>query len=117
MYVKYNAVLRGQNGGDNMWTRNDPDVPPAPHRTPSAEFKDLWREFVRLCKQNMYPTTLHAINSAVIKLGKLMKVKKVYRGLSDKTLPQQMLKKDRHDVRGGVEVRCCAAICISKALI
>ena len=88
-----------------------------------------------LCKSNMYPTTLHAINSAVLKLGKLMKVQKVsactrrqqccaryahtsspsdalhprrlqvYRGVAGKGLPEQMLKTESHGLRGGIEVR------------
>jgi NLR family CARD domain-containing protein 3 len=36
---------------------------------------------------NKYTTTLHAINSAIIKLGKLNKATKVYRGIAGKALP------------------------------
>ena len=48
-YVKYNAVLRGQDGNDG------------PMRT----------NFIELCKHNRYATTLHLINSAIVKLSKL----------------------------------------------
>ena len=118
MYVKYNAVLRGQNGGGTKWTRSAKDMQRqasslhAPfNRRKSSQpvmstgFLELYQDFMDLCKQNMYPTTLHAINSAVLKLGKLMKVQKVYRGLSGKKLPEQMLEKNVHGVRGGIEVR------------
>ena len=119
MYMKYNAVLRGQNGGANKWNRSaDQESVPFLSRSPSPTkdsgvFAEMHEEFVRLCKQNLYATTLHAINSAVIKLGKLMKVKKVYRGLSEKKLPKDMLIPDRHGVRGGVEVRPHVATPIS----
>ena len=52
---------------------------------------------------NNYTTTLHLINSAVIKLSKTTNVSKVYRGLSGRALPTTMLKANEHAVRGGVE--------------
>ena len=52
---------------------------------------------------NIYPTTLHAINSAVIKLGKLTKAETVYRGIGGKALPTEFWKPNRFGVRGGVE--------------
>ena len=36
-----------------------------------------------------YVTTLHAINSAVIKLGKLTQATRVFRGIGGKALPKQ----------------------------
>ena len=56
-----------------------------------------------LCMGNHYTTTLHLINSAVIKLSKTTQVSKVYRGLSGRALPTAMLKANEHAVRGGVE--------------
>ena len=41
---------------------------------------------------NMYPTTLHAVNSAIIKLGKLTKATKVYRGIAGMALPKEFWK-------------------------
>ena len=126
MYVKYNAVLRGQDGGANKWNRAvSSDLMPSQVKSrqssSSEEFSHLRDEFVALCKQNLYPTTLHAINSAVIKLGKLMKVQKVYRGLSGKSLPKQMLKKDQHNVSGGVEVPSqrndATRVCVASVLV
>ena len=107
MYVKYNAVLRGQHNTADKYqlsrsgTRlNLPADLDATH--PSQH---LWDKFVTLCKRNMYTTTLHAINSCVVKLGKLTKVMKVYRGLSGdhKGLPKQMTVPNEHGVKGGVE--------------
>ena len=45
MFTKYNAVLRGHTGN-----------------------KYLEDQFKQLCENNMYASTLHAINSAIIKL-------------------------------------------------
>ena len=52
---------------------------------------------------NIYATTLHAVNSAVIKLGKLTKAETVYRGIGGKALPPEFWKVNRFGVRGGVE--------------
>jgi len=64
MYLKYNAVLRG------------------------LQFEFAKQSFDQLCKGNKYTTTLHAINSAIIKMSKLTKAAKVYRGVSGGKLPE-----------------------------
>ena len=58
----------------------------------------LKKQYAELCGNNKYTTTLHSINSAIVKLGKLTKVTKVYRGLSGKGLPKQMLDYDSMNV-------------------
>ena len=50
----------------------------------------------KLCKGNMYTTTLHAINSAVLKLSKLTGVRKVYRGVGGGRSVQFSLNNARH---------------------
>ena len=83
MYVKYNAILRGG--------------------LPSSPARDAER-FASLCKGNRYVTTLHCINSAVVKLSKLQKACKVYRGISNGVLPKEFFEPDADSgVRGGVE--------------
>ena len=52
---------------------------------------------------NIYTTTLHAVNSAVIKLGKLTKAETVYRGIGGKALPTEFWTPNDFGVRGGVE--------------
>ena len=42
-----------------------------------------------LCWGNRYPTTLHAINSCVLKLAKVTPACKVYRGLKGAALPEE----------------------------
>jgi hypothetical protein len=53
-----------------------------------------------------YETTLHSINSAVLKLSKLTFATKVYRGSQGTTLPTRFHEADEFNVRGGVEVSC-----------
>ena len=53
---------------------------------------------------NLYTTTLHVINSAVLKLGKLARVDVVHRGISRKTMPKDLIYKDPvSNSRGGIE--------------
>jgi hypothetical protein len=61
MFQKYNAVLRANAGAAPKW------------------MKDY---FQQLCKGNRYTTTIWVLNSAIVKLGKVMKAGKVYRGVS-----------------------------------
>ena len=52
---------------------------------------------------NTYTTTLHCINSSIIKLSKLTKVAKVYRGVSGGVLPDACRVGNAYNVKGGVE--------------
>ena len=83
MYQKYNAVLRGYG-----------DAPGSTFLADAAR---------KLTKGNRYVTTIHAINSAVIKLSKLSKAGKVYRGVCYGLLPEQFWKGDESGVKGGIE--------------
>ena len=80
MYEKYNAALRSFSG-----------------------FPFLVGRFQKLCLGNYYPTTIHAINSCVIKLKNLMRVQPVWRGSAGASIPEQFLHADEFGVRGGVE--------------
>jgi hypothetical protein len=40
-----------------------------------------------MCDGNQYVTTIHVINSAIVKLGKVIKAQSVYRGVSGRVLP------------------------------
>ena len=82
MYLKYNAVLRGEQFRDN------------------AKFA---QEYAQLCRGNRYATTLHAINEAIIKLSTLTKVTSVYRGVWGGVLPDVCRAADEYGVRGGIE--------------
>ena len=56
-----------------------------------------------LCSGNDYTTTIHALSSALVKLGKLTVSRTVYRGIKGARLPAEMLKPDAKNIRGGVE--------------
>ena len=82
-YQKYAAVLRSA------------------HATSPPFFKE---QFEAMCKGNWYQTTIHVINSAVVKLSKLTTARKLYRGLANTTLPDELWLPDGYNVRGGVEL-------------
>jgi hypothetical protein len=79
MYQKYNAVLRACTED--------------PYLVDCAK---------KICKGNSYATTIHAINSAVIKLSKLTQAGKVYRGVCYGKLPQSFWKASDDGVKGGI---------------
>jgi len=80
MYIKYNTVLRS--------------------KTADPAMKRVCSE---LTKGNTYTTTIHAINSCVIKMSKLTKAGKVWRGIKDATLPKEFWVPNEMGVRGGIE--------------
>ena len=82
MFIKYNAVLRGLN-------------------TTVPFLRD---QLTRLCCENTYTTSIHCINSIVIKLGKLTLATKVFRGISGRVLPASFWQPNEFNVRGGVEI-------------
>ena len=58
---------------------------------------------VRWQWDNTYTTTIHAINSVVVKMSRLSKIKPLYRGWTDATLPKSFFEADGMGVKGGVE--------------
>lgn len=50
-----------------------------------------------------FTTTLHALNSAVLKISRLQPAMQVYRGISRMKLPKAFTEKNEFNVRGGVE--------------
>ena len=57
----------------------------------------------KLCLGNDYVTTIHGINSCVLKLSKLTKAGKVWRGIKDAKLPKTFWVANSMGVRGGIE--------------
>jgi HEAT repeat protein len=80
-FVKYNTVLRGLQSS----------IP---------YFKNT---YAKLCKANKYTTTLHVINSSIVKLSKLTTATKVYRGISGGRLPKHFRVANEYGVRGGID--------------
>lgn len=56
-----------------------------------------------LSVEGRFVTTLHALNSAVLKISRLQPAMQVYRGISRMKLPKSFLEKNEHNVAGGVE--------------
>jgi hypothetical protein len=57
----------------------------------------------KLCLGNSYTTTLHIISSSIVKLGKLTRAEKVFRGIAGGVLPDEFWTPNALNVRGGVE--------------
>eukprot|EP00962_Isochrysis_galbana_P039934 scaffold14402_cov79-Isochrysis_galbana.AAC.1 len=66
-------------------------------------------DFVTLCGGNRYTTTLHCLNSAIVKLSKIQRAVKVYRGMSRAALPATFWHPSEANCRGAVEVRRCSS--------
>ena len=58
---------------------------------------------LRAARQGYYVTTIHCINSAIVKLGKNQKAVRVYRGMSGGMLPEEFNQPGEMGTRGGVE--------------
>ena len=84
LYQKYNLVLRGS-----------PSLRGAPPALTAA--------LQSLCEGNRYQTTLHCINSAIVKLSKLTRATTVFRGVRGGVLPASFTNENDFGVRGGVE--------------
>ena len=78
--------------------------PPPPRY---AKYNDSLRGFGAAldgCKGNKYVTTIHVINSVIVKASKLTRVDKVYRGVAGLLLPDDFWEPDEHGVCGGVDI-------------
>ena len=110
MFVKYNGVLRGLRSDSDflkssMITLCCPKTIADRYVAGSIDLDEAKRSL------NKYTTTLHGINSAIIKLGKLTKATKVYRGISGMALPAEFWEANQFGVRGGVENAFMCARC------
>ena len=112
MFVKYNAVLRGLRPDvpflrNTMVTLCCPKAVAEAYMGTAKVFEqpaDHSISFDEAKKSlNKYTTTLHCINSAIVKLGKLTKATKIYRGVAGMKLPDEFWKPNDFGVKGGVE--------------
>jgi hypothetical protein len=85
------------------------EEPSFDERKPTAADEKALREYTRDAfegaarRVNKYTTTLHALNSAIVKLSKLTQASTVYRGIHDMVLPDQFWTPNKYGVRGGIE--------------
>ncbi|KOO32003.1 hypothetical protein Ctob_011440 [Chrysochromulina tobinii] len=71
-----------------------------------VKYNDLLRGFgaaLAGCKSNRYVTTIHVINSVIVKASKLTKAATIYRGVAGGVLPQSFWAPNAQGVRGGIE--------------
>lgn len=111
LFVKYNAVLRGYNSDSDFLTNHfvalccPKDVADA--YLGGARLYDPHAGAVSFAtaraSANRYTTTMHAINSSIVKASKVTMATKVYRGISGMALPKEFLSKNCFGVAGGVE--------------
>ena len=83
-FVKYNLTLRAKIKSSPPFMKSDFDT---------------------MCKGNSYSTTIHTINSLIVKVAKLTVVEPVYRGSANGVLPQPFWEQNAEGSRGGVDVR------------
>ena len=109
-YEKYNAVLRfaaaKNEDGSVRITYLSADA------APFLQQKCAWLglgefvvtdEGVRWEWHNKYTTTIHAVNSVVVKCSRLTKIQTLYRGWTGATLPEKFFAADEMGVKGGIE--------------
>ena len=111
-YEKYNAVLRfsaakNLDGKVKIWYASFEEVP---YLQKKCGWLDLgeWvacedEEGVRWEWHNNYATTIHSINSIVVKCSRLTTIQPLYRGWTGATLPERFFVEDEMGVKGGVE--------------
>lgn len=81
-FEKYNAVLRGL-------------------ANPNVKF--FFNKYEVLCQGNAYKNTIHLINSALVKLSRLVQATRLYRGMGGMQLPQTFTEDDEYLLAGGTE--------------
>jgi hypothetical protein len=86
MYMFYNHILR--------WRKQ---MDPACFKSPFDDYKITKSDFP-------FTTTLHVLNSAIIKLARTQPAHKVYRGVCGGVLPREFWTPNEQNVRGGIEL-------------
>lgn len=84
MFLLYNTKLRSMSSGGTVPERDS--------------------QLGGLRTHGRYTTTIHAINSGIIKLSRIQPTCTIYRGMSGMKLPSSFLEPNAYNVRAGVEV-------------
>ena len=112
MFQKYNGILRGldspvdflKNSMIQMCTSKEiSEKYMGNAKTWEAANGSLPYEAARK-ELNFYTTTIHVINSCIVKMGKLTKAVPVYRGMSGRIFPNSFWRPNQQGVMGGVEL-------------
>jgi len=105
MYAPYQAVLRGVNSKEPNCKAQKDLVALCCDAETEEQFKAETMTFeLALAKANWYTTTLHAINSGIVKLSKQTPAAVVYRGVAGGVLPKEFWEKNEDGVFGGVDL-------------
>ena len=102
MFAKYNSVLRGLDSEVAFLKSQMVELCCAKDVAERFAAEALPYEQVR-ADLNTYTTTLHCINSSIVKLSKLTYAAKVYRGVNGRKLPPEFWQANEYGVRGGIE--------------
>ena len=103
LYVKYNWVLRGL--GSDQPSGQEAMLRLCCSRADFEAYKSGGLPYAEARRRlNTYTTTLHAINSCIVKLSKLTVATKVYRGVSGSALPREFWEPNRYGIKGGIEM-------------
>ena len=100
MFMKYNTVLRFFGGKLERDAGEEPTYPQVQAESLglgkwiTSEDHSFWRW------ENTYATTIHAVNSCVLKLSKLMRACHVYRGFAGARLPAAFWRANEDGVCG-----------------
>jgi hypothetical protein len=65
---------------------------------------DFIRQWKKSGWKNVFTTTLHVLNSAIIKMSKTTEAVRVFRGTKGGVLPKQFWQPNDMKVRGGIEL-------------
>jgi len=105
LFTKYNGVLRGVDSTSDFLQTQFISLCCAKEVGERFEKSDKSSTDFSAAKAhaNLYTSTLHAINSTIVKMSKLTRAAKVYRGIADKALPAKFWEKNEFGVCGGVE--------------
>ena len=98
LFEKYCAVLRGVPGFSAFLTDKYAhaciDACMQPTHKYARDDACGPRRYKKLCLGNRYSGTIHAINSAFVKLGRISTASKLYRGVGGFRLPEAFLSPD-----------------------
>ena len=107
LYVKYNTILRSYSGDEGQCKKllvlgcgewvEEAGAEGGEGGGKKSVDDPRWRWL------NKYTTTIHAINSYVLKAAKLTRVAQLWRGFAGGVLPRSFWEADEDGIRGGIE--------------
>ena len=103
LFVKYVGVMRGLNSEVAFLRTQMVRLCCAAAIAEKYTSGALTFDAMRASHLNTYTSTIHAINSAIVKLSKLTVATKVFRGMHSMVLPPQFQTVNEYGVKGAIE--------------